>query len=268
MKTTKQLSLLIFLAMLSFSCGEDEDKNGNGNGNGNKSSIDASKYLFQTNSKYYYDIEVIDSNGNKDFYKRDSEVYGFDTIFGKYALMYMENQEHSGLNKKNYLYAEGSKIYGINCGYNLSNHYDQLFSNSKRELFESILLIDFDKNEWESSFEFQYSPYDWIDIKITSKVNVFGRKLSEEKINFNGKNLNSFNIELIFDFKNYHFSEVAENYPKDEHRILTRNIILIESIGIIKDYIEIYTYDRFVNGEVFETTFNRNFTLEKIGEMK
>lgn len=266
MKTTKLISMLIFLAILSFSCGEDDDKKGNGSGN--NSSIDASKYLFQTNNKYYYDIEVIDSDGNKDFYKRNTEIYSFETVNGKYALMYKENQEQSGLDKKNYIYAEGSIIYGLNCGYNLSNHHELLFSNHKYELFKSILLIDFEKDEWEDYFEFEYSPYDWSDLMVSTKVEIFGRKLSEEKTNYNGELLNSFKIKLIFDFNNYYFSEVTENYPKDENQIFTRNITLVENVGIIKDEVEIYFYEKNAKGEIYENTFFRNFTLEKIEELK
>lgn len=268
MKNNKIYLLLIAIAFLSFSCDEDDDGDKKDK---IKFTIDASKYLMQSNSKYYYDIEIIEPENKKGYYKRFTEVFGFDTIKDKYAQMYMEDQTQSGLNKKNYLYAEGSKIYGFNCGYNLSNHHDILLSNSKNELFKSILLIDFDKDKWEDYFEFEYSPYDWrdeSDYKVTTKVHISGKKLSEEKIIYNGEELNSFNIELIFDFDIFHFSEESENYPKDNHQLYKRNLVIVENVGIIKDEVEIYFYEKDGKGEEYDFKYNRNFTLEKIEKLE
>lgn len=270
MKNKKLITLLILLAFLSFSCGDDDDKNGNGKGN--KSSIDASKYLFQANSIYFYDINVIDHEGKSGNYKRTTEVYDFDSIYyGEYAMKYMENQEQAGLDKKNYIYAEGSKIYGINCGYNLSNHHELLFSNHKYELFKSILLIDLNEDEWEDYFEFEYFPFYWrkdSDYKVTTRVSIKGKIISENKTNYNGNLLNSFNVELVYDFDNYYFTEQTENYPKENHQIYKRNLVLVENVGIVKDEVEIYFYEKDGKGEETEYTYYRNFYLEKIEELK
>lgn len=222
MKTTKLISMLILLAILSFACKKDDNDKVNDENINDSLTSDVKNYLFKENSKYLYKYSIIEDNIINSSNNITLESFGYENINEEKGITY--------------------NIYNVFTNHSLSIHN----SNNNRIFGDATIISSFYHANTNLEL-FNLSKNEWIAIDSISTVNnqrtyfylKVERILPDEKIVYKDSAITC--IKFKYDYV-YRFDSKTDTTEFEEVLMEEKESVVwfAKNLGMIKEELDYF----------------------------